>query len=111
MSKVWFVTGASSGIGAAVAKAALQAGNRVVATARNLEKLRAALGESGNDRLALVQLDVSREAQAEQAVEAALAKSAASTSWSTTPPTASSATSSRSPRSSSSGSSRPTSSA
>jgi len=74
MSKVWFVTGASSGIGAAVAKAALQAGNRVVATARNLEKLRAALGESGNDRLALVQLDVSREAQAEQAVEAALAK-------------------------------------
>jgi len=64
VSKVWFVTGASSGIGAAVAKAALQAGHRVVATARNLEKLRSVLGESGNDRLGLVQLDVSSEAQA-----------------------------------------------
>jgi NAD(P)-dependent dehydrogenase (short-subunit alcohol dehydrogenase family) len=37
MSKVWFITGAGSGIGSAAAKAALQAGNRVVATGRNLE--------------------------------------------------------------------------
>jgi NAD(P)-dependent dehydrogenase (short-subunit alcohol dehydrogenase family) len=74
MSKVWFVTGASSGIGTGVVKAALQAGHRVVATARNLEKLRAALGEGESDRLALVQLDVSHEAQAAKAVEAALAK-------------------------------------
>ncbi|RYE75973.1 MAG: SDR family NAD(P)-dependent oxidoreductase, partial [Myxococcales bacterium] len=44
MSKVWFITGASSGIGAGVVKAALEAGDRVVATARNLEKLRTALG-------------------------------------------------------------------
>src|SRR5690349_15545771 len=69
MSKVWFVTGASSGIGAAVAKAALQAGHRVVATARNLEKLRSVLGELASDQLALVQLDVSSETQATKAIE------------------------------------------
>ena len=45
MSKVWFVTGASAGIGAGVVKAALEAGDRVVATARNLEKLRSAVGQ------------------------------------------------------------------
>ncbi|HEY9360885.1 MAG TPA: SDR family NAD(P)-dependent oxidoreductase [Xanthobacteraceae bacterium] len=37
MSKVWFVTGAGSGIGAATARAALKAGDRVVATGRNLD--------------------------------------------------------------------------
>ena len=74
MSNVWFVTGASAGIGAAVVKAALQAGNRVVATARNVEKLRKVVGEPGSDRLALVQLDVTQESQAKQAVAVAVEK-------------------------------------
>ena len=34
MSKAWFITGAGSGIGAATARAALKAGDRVVATGR-----------------------------------------------------------------------------
>jgi NADP-dependent 3-hydroxy acid dehydrogenase YdfG len=42
MSKVWFVTGANSGFGTSIAKAALDAGDQVVATARNMDKLRAA---------------------------------------------------------------------
>jgi NAD(P)-dependent dehydrogenase (short-subunit alcohol dehydrogenase family) len=74
MSKVWFVTGASSGIGTGVVKSALQAGHRVVATARNLEKLRAALGEGDGERLALMKLDVTQEAQAAAVVEAAVAR-------------------------------------
>ena len=74
MSKVWFVTGASSGIGAAMVEAALEARHRVVATARNLEKLRSVLGKPASDRLALVQLDVSSEAQAAQAVETAVGR-------------------------------------
>jgi NAD(P)-dependent dehydrogenase (short-subunit alcohol dehydrogenase family) len=45
MSKVWFITGAGSGIGAGTARAALKAGHRVVATGRSLEKLRSALGD------------------------------------------------------------------
>jgi NAD(P)-dependent dehydrogenase (short-subunit alcohol dehydrogenase family) len=72
MNKVWFVTGASSGIGAGVAKAALEAGGRVVATARNLEKLRSAIGQPAGDRLAFVPLDVTSEEQAKRAVEAAV---------------------------------------
>ncbi|PGG99841.1 hypothetical protein AJ79_08393 [Helicocarpus griseus UAMH5409] len=39
-SPVWFITGASSGFGAVLAEAALKAGNRVIATARNPEKAR-----------------------------------------------------------------------
>ncbi|KAJ5759703.1 short-chain dehydrogenase/reductase SDR [Penicillium odoratum] len=34
-SKTWLITGASSGLGAAIAEAALQAGHKVIATARN----------------------------------------------------------------------------
>jgi len=34
MSKVWFITGAGSGLGTGIAKAALRAGDRVVATGR-----------------------------------------------------------------------------
>jgi len=51
MNKVWFVTGASSGIGTGVVRAALEAGDRVVATARNVEKLRAVIRQPASDRL------------------------------------------------------------
>ena len=40
MSKVWFVTGTSTGFGRLWAEAALERGDRVVATARNLESLK-----------------------------------------------------------------------
>ena len=74
MNKVWFVTGASSGIGAGVVRAALEAGDRVVATARNLEKLRSAIGQPASDRLAFVPLDVTSEEQAKRAIDAAIEK-------------------------------------
>ncbi|MGE0971000.1 oxidoreductase [Klebsiella sp. WOUb02] len=41
MSKVWFITGVSSGLGQAFAKAALDAGNRVVGTLRTEEQRQA----------------------------------------------------------------------
>ncbi|KAJ5618949.1 short-chain dehydrogenase/reductase SDR [Penicillium lagena] len=37
-SRTWLITGASSGLGAAIAQAALQAGHKVIATARNCSK-------------------------------------------------------------------------
>ena len=43
MTKVWFVTGAGSGIGRDTAKAALKAGDRVVASGRDLESSNALL--------------------------------------------------------------------
>jgi NAD(P)-dependent dehydrogenase (short-subunit alcohol dehydrogenase family) len=72
MSKVWFITGASSGIGAGIAKAALQAGDCVVASARNRDKLRNALCDVAGDNLALVQLDVTNEMQAKEAIDEAV---------------------------------------
>jgi hypothetical protein len=66
MSKVWLITGAGSGIGAGIAKAALRAGDRVVATGRNLDKVRNALRDvarGASENLAFVRLDVADEAQ------------------------------------------------
>jgi NAD(P)-dependent dehydrogenase (short-subunit alcohol dehydrogenase family) len=62
MKKVWFITGAGSGIGEGTAKAALKAGDRVVATGRNLDKVRNALHDVVSESLAFVRLDVSDEA-------------------------------------------------
>ena len=91
MSKVWFITGAGSGIGAGIAKAALKAGDRVVATGRNVDKLRKALGGHGNENLAFVQLDVANEGQARRPSSRRCSGLAASMSWSTMPALASSA--------------------
>jgi NAD(P)-dependent dehydrogenase (short-subunit alcohol dehydrogenase family) len=72
MSKVWFVTGAGSGIGAGVAKAALAAGDRVVATGRNVDKVRAAYGDTAGANVAFARLDVADPAQAQVAVDEAI---------------------------------------
>jgi NADP-dependent 3-hydroxy acid dehydrogenase YdfG len=51
---VFLITGASSGIGAATARHASQAGYRLVLTARREAELRALAGELGGDQRALV---------------------------------------------------------
>jgi len=68
--RVWFVTGASRGMGVDFAKAALAAGHAVVASGRNSDRVSKALGQS-NDLLA-VKLDVTSRADAEAAVRAAV---------------------------------------
>jgi NAD(P)-dependent dehydrogenase (short-subunit alcohol dehydrogenase family) len=68
--KIWFITGASRGMGVDFAKAALAAGHSVVATARDKEAVSKALGQP-NDLLA-VKLDVTRLSDAEAAVRAAV---------------------------------------
>src|SRR6266581_7104349 len=68
--KIWFITGASRGMGADFAKAALAAGHVVVATGRDSDRVPKALGQS-NDLLA-VKLDVTSRADAEVAVRAAI---------------------------------------
>ena len=42
---VWFITGAGRGMGVDIAKAAAAAGSAVVATGRNTDTVRAALGQ------------------------------------------------------------------
>src|SRR2546421_13061505 len=71
MSKIWFITGAGSGIGTGIAKAALRAGDRVVATGRNLEKGRKAYPDAAQENIAFVQLDVADETQAKAAIDEA----------------------------------------
>ncbi len=72
MSRVWFITGAGRGMGVDIAKAALAAGNEVVATGRSTDKVAEALGESGN--LLIVKLDITKPADAESAARAAVEK-------------------------------------
>jgi NAD(P)-dependent dehydrogenase (short-subunit alcohol dehydrogenase family) len=74
MSKVWFITGAASDIGVGTAKGALKAGDRVVATGRNVQKVRDALREVASDDLHVLPLDVSDEAQVTMAVDQAVKK-------------------------------------
>jgi NAD(P)-dependent dehydrogenase (short-subunit alcohol dehydrogenase family) len=70
--RVWFITGASRGIGALIAEAALADGNAVVAAGRNAAAIAERLGES--PALLPVALDVTSEAQAKAAVQAAIEK-------------------------------------
>jgi NAD(P)-dependent dehydrogenase (short-subunit alcohol dehydrogenase family) len=70
--RVWFITGASRGLGALIAEAALADGNAVVAAGRNVTAIVERLGDS--PALLPVALDVTDEAQAKAAVQAALEK-------------------------------------
>ncbi len=69
-NKVWLITGAGRGMGLDIAKAALDAGFKVVATGRNPEKVAKAIGTYEN--LLVVKLDITESADAEAAVQAAL---------------------------------------
>ena len=73
MSRIWFITGASRGIGAEIARAALAAGDKVVSTGRNREQVEKAFAADA-DRVLAVELDVTDETQAKAGVDAAIAK-------------------------------------
>ena len=66
--KVWLITGASRGMGAEFAAAALDAGHAVVATGRRPAAVVDALGAS--DRLVVATLDVTSMSDADAAVAA-----------------------------------------
>jgi NAD(P)-dependent dehydrogenase (short-subunit alcohol dehydrogenase family) len=68
--KVWFITGAGRGMGVDIAKAALAAGNAVVATGRNIDTVSKAIGQA--DDLLVVTLDITDPASAQAAVQAAV---------------------------------------
>ncbi len=70
--QVWFITGASRGMGVDIAKAALAAGHAVVATARNTDSVVKALGEDEN--LLPAPLDITSEVEAEEAVKTAIGR-------------------------------------
>src|SRR3954447_15041313 len=67
--RVWFVTGASSGFGRAIAEAVLERGDAVVAAARNTDALD---GLGPEERVFAVSLDVTDAAQRDAAIAKAL---------------------------------------
>jgi NAD(P)-dependent dehydrogenase (short-subunit alcohol dehydrogenase family) len=71
-TKTWLITGAGRGMGVDLAKAALAAGHRVIATARNAAKVTDALGDHEN--LLAVALDITDPDAAQAAVDASIAR-------------------------------------
>ncbi|MFM0283588.1 SDR family NAD(P)-dependent oxidoreductase [Paraburkholderia sediminicola] len=71
MSKVWLVTGSARGLGREIVEAALRAGERVVATARDPRQLADLLTRYG-EQVRAVALDVTDPAAARNAVQAAV---------------------------------------
>ncbi len=68
--KVWLVTGAGRGMGVDIARAALAAGDAVVATGRTPERVASMLGD--HDDLLVVKLDVTSIEDAKHAARAAV---------------------------------------
>lgn len=69
-NKVWFITGSSRGFGRIWAEAALQRGDKVAATARNLDSIADFNEKYGNNVLTL-ELDVTNQKQVNDAINAA----------------------------------------
>lgn len=70
--KTWFITGASRGLGTAIAQQALAFGHNVVATGRSAERVLAAVGQ--HDNLLALALDVTDADAATRATQAAIAR-------------------------------------
>lgn len=68
--KIWFVTGSSRGFGRVWTEAALQRGDKVAATARNLESI-ADFKDKYGDNVLILPLDVTNGEQVQKAVKAA----------------------------------------
>ena len=73
MSKVWLITGCSTGFGRELAKAVLSAGNKAIVTARKTDDIKDIV-EGNEDNAIAVQLDVTKPAEIASAVKAAIEK-------------------------------------
>jgi NAD(P)-dependent dehydrogenase (short-subunit alcohol dehydrogenase family) len=72
MTKIWFITGSSRGLGRSLTEAVLAKGDKVAATARNTEQLKD-LANKYPDQLYAVKLDVTNKEQIISAVESTIA--------------------------------------
>jgi NAD(P)-dependent dehydrogenase (short-subunit alcohol dehydrogenase family) len=70
MAKVWFITGTSKGFGRVWAEAALERGDKVAATARNVDDLNDLVSKYGDNVLALP-LDVNDKSAVEASIKQA----------------------------------------
>lgn len=70
MTKIWFITGTSKGFGRVWAEAALERGDKVAATARNVESLQE-LNEKYGDNVLTLALDVTNKTAVDRVVKQA----------------------------------------
>lgn len=68
--KVWFITGSSRGFGKIWTEAALKRGDKVAATARNINSI-AALKETYGDQVLVLEVDVTNAVQVQNAINEA----------------------------------------
>ncbi|MFE2860302.1 MULTISPECIES: SDR family NAD(P)-dependent oxidoreductase [Sphingobacterium] len=68
--KVWFITGSSRGFGKIWTAAALKRGDKVAATARNINNI-AALKETYGDQVLVLEVDVTNRSQVQNAIHQA----------------------------------------
>lgn len=73
MPLVWFITGSSRGLGMALVRYALESGDKVVATARSLDRLQELQQRYNSTRLAIMALDVTDYTAAEDVARRAFA--------------------------------------
>ena len=71
MSKIWLVTGSASGLGREIAEAVLTSGDRLLATARDPQRLNDLVERYGK-QVSIAPLDVADEAAAKAAVAKAV---------------------------------------
>ncbi|UKS28927.1 SDR family NAD(P)-dependent oxidoreductase [Paenibacillus sp. HWE-109] len=71
MSRVWFITGTSTGFGRKFVEQLLHTGDRIVATARNLNDI-ADLQKASPDQVHIASLDVTKKEQIQAAVQEAV---------------------------------------
>lgn len=69
MTKVWFITGSSRGLGNAIVEEVLKAGDKVIATARKPAQLDSLVRQYGADKILTIALDVTDNAQVLEAVK------------------------------------------
>jgi NAD(P)-dependent dehydrogenase (short-subunit alcohol dehydrogenase family) len=72
-SKVWYVTGASQGLGLTLVKKLLAGGYRVAATSRNVQKLKEAVGVIDSDRFLPLVVDLNNLDCIDESVQQTLA--------------------------------------
>jgi len=71
--KVWFITGASKGMGLEVAKTVLAKGDKVIATSRDLREQQENIG-SDNEHLLSLKVDITNETEVKSAIENGIEK-------------------------------------
>jgi NAD(P)-dependent dehydrogenase (short-subunit alcohol dehydrogenase family) len=71
--KVWFITGASKGLGLALTKLALSQGDKVVATSRNIEDFKISIAEHQDNFLPL-KVDITSDNEVKNAVKQSIEK-------------------------------------